>query len=1735
MLQNYLSKKLLLITLIALLTQKINAQITIGASNYTTLKAAFDGINAGNHTGAISIVVSGNTTETASCVLNESGNGAANYSSINISTSGGPWLITGFLPATHLLDFNGADNVTIDGGSNLTISNTSNGGTSAIRFNNDATNNIIKNATIIAGTSVAYGVIYFANGIATGNDNNTIQNCDITGTGTFLPLNGIYSSSSTAGAENNNNTVLNCKIYDHFNATTSFAAINLDLGNYAWTISGNKIYQTASRTITTALTAYGIVIKSGTGYSIANNTIGYSTAAGTGTYTMASTVALKFNAIYGGFSSGGNNDIQGNTITAISFTTSDGTATGSGVFCGINIVSGRVNIGTTAGNTIGSASGVNNLALTSTTSQALLVGICSATTGDINIKNNTLGGLKSGGMTAAVAGAVFGINITGASASVAIEGNTIGNTTANNMRAGTLGSTTGSSILAGINITNSSIGSMSILNNTIQNLSSYGISTGGFLRGINTPASGLCTIAYTITGNTINNLTTTGASTTYSNGLVAANGISCACGVSATISENTISNIAGAGTPATGVNITGIGLAGINNPKIFKNKIFGITNTSTSTSITAPATASGILIRSGNGSFDIYNNMISLGTGQTTNTAFVGILGNHGTSPDPTNNIYFNSIYIGGTANTGAQPSFGIARTDFSVNARIATFNIKNNIIVNERSGGTGKHYTLANNYGATVPSATGWTANNNALKANTSTIGWWGAAKDFVNWQSSSLNDANSITGIVVNFVNTATADLHLNMGTNATPLESGGANILTYNTDFDNQARPGPSGSSNGGATSSDIGADEFDGAPGDLVGPTITIAPIVSSCNTISATFDVTVFDETSIPTTGALVPRVYYKKGAAGTWYSTAGTLSSGTGITGTWNFVVNYALMGGVTGGDFIYYYVVAQDNINNLSSNPTGVAGTSVNSITSAPLNPLSYQIAYSTFGGTYQVGSAQAAPFNTLTNAIKTFNNACALSGAVVFELTDANYNSAETFPIIINKHANASATNSLTLKPATGNSATISGSTNNVGLMRCFNSFTTIDGSNSGGTTQNMTFVNTSASTPRVIEFMSNGASAISDCVLKNCNLTNGSQNSPAVLMADMAGTAGLFSNLTIQNNNIQKASVGIWANGTSGSGTGLIISQNTLNATGGNSIKNIGIQLDYCNGAQISKNIIGNFEAFTGESDKGIWLGTGTSNTTVSENTITSLNCTNTGAFAPIAIHVNPGAGVSGNSILKNTISTIYSVGSNLMGTTIGISVSSGTNILVESNSISDVKNTNTGGWGAAGINISSTDTKVIGNFVSNVIGKGWAGAGLVDNGNGIVLSGGSNLDVYHNTILLTTDQEITSGTPSAMLITSGVSGNNIVNLKNNIFVNRQTVGSQRYAILCAASSSVFASIDNNDYYSAGPNLGAIASVPRATIADIQTGFGGNTSSVSENPTFVSATDLHLNMGTTITKLESTGAVIAGIITDIDGQTRPGPVGSTNGGGTAPDMGADEFDGKPTSIKLSAKVFLAHVDTLTGLMDDYVKTLPNFPSSDPYAVAGAYNGAYTHVNNPIVATVSPTVLAVTGNNAIVDWMFVELRTGTPGSITVAGTKAALLQKDGDLVAMDGISPLSFDIPSGNYYIKIRHRNNLGFCTENTLPISSTATPLNFTNNSISLFGATPTYPLTSTISIMVSGDANSDGSIDAFDTIDWEIQNGLFDDYINNSDYNMDGSVDAFDTISWEINNGKFEECQ
>jgi choice-of-anchor B domain-containing protein len=207
----------------------------------------------------------------------------------------------------------------------------------------------------------------------------------------------------------------------------------------------------------------------------------------------------------------------------------------------------------------------------------------------------------------------------------------------------------------------------------------------------------------------------------------------------------------------------------------------------------------------------------------------------------------------------------------------------------------------------------------------------------------------------------------------------------------------------------------------------------------------------------------------------------------------------------------------------------------------------------------------------------------------------------------------------------------------------------------------------------------------------------------------------------------------------------------------------------------------------------------------------------------------------------------------------------------------------------------------------------------------------------------------------------------------------------------------------------------------------------------------------------------------------------------------------------------------------------MDDVLRTDASFPTSDPYRTS-TYSNKYSHVNNCNISKTTSTI--INGNN-IVDWVFVELRTGTLTSTTVVQTKAALVQNDGDVVDMDGVSPLNFSGNAGNFYIAIRHRNHLGFRTMNPVALSGNVTNLDFTNNSVAVYGTT-SLVLVNNVTRMVGGDANLDGSIDGTDSSIWEVQNGSFaNPYQNMADFNLDGSVDGSDAAFWELVNGSFQE--
>lgn len=147
---------------------------------------------------------------------------------------------------------------------------------------------------------------------------------------------------------------------------------------------------------------------------------------------------------------------------------------------------------------------------------------------------------------------------------------------------------------------------------------------------------------------------------------------------------------------------------------------------------------------------------------------------------------------------------------------------------------------------------------------------------------------------------------------------------------------------------------------------------------------------------------------------------------------------------------------------------------------------------------------------------------------------------------------------------------------------------------------------------------------------------------------------------------------------------------------------------------------------------------------------------------------------------------------------------------------------------------------------------------------------------------------------------------------------------------------------------------------------------------------------------------------------------------------------------------------------------LMRDNLRVSPfnnlNYlPATDPYQTTISdinLSTINTHVgtgSSPEFCTVAQpeVVFGVTGDNAIVDWVFVEIRKANQHNLTLA-TRSGLLQRDGDVVDVDGVSDLWFPtLIDETFHVVIRHRNHLGVMTqivtsEQIIDFTSAMTPL-------------------------------------------------------------------------------------
>ena len=220
-------------------------------------------------------------------------------------------------------------------------------------------------------------------------------------------------------------------------------------------------------------------------------------------------------------------------------------------------------------------------------------------------------------------------------------------------------------------------------------------------------------------------------------------------------------------------------------------------------------------------------------------------------------------------------------------------------------------------------------------------------------------------------------------------------------------------------------------------------------------------------------------------------------------------------------------------------------------------------------------------------------------------------------------------------------------------------------------------------------------------------------------------------------------------------------------------------------------------------------------------------------------------------------------------------------------------------------------------------------------------------------------------------------------------------------------------------------------------------------------------------------------------------------------------------------PAYVKVKTKIFLeGNFNTGTLLMDDFLRQAGNIPSEEPFSNLG-----YISVNQIVPEAIEnpSTVFATTGNDAIIDWVWLELREENDASNVVA-TRAALLQADGDIVDLDGNSMVQFSgIPQGDYYLAIKHRTHLGIMTDAPVTLFPSATNyIDFTASFTNTYGNNAQKNENGTM-LLWCGDSSADGLINALDRSDtWNFRNQS--GYLN-ADVNLDGSCNAADrSITW-----------
>lgn len=266
---------------------------------------------------------------------------------------------------------------------------------------------------------------------------------------------------------------------------------------------------------------------------------------------------------------------------------------------------------------------------------------------------------------------------------------------------------------------------------------------------------------------------------------------------------NLLSSHPGAGNSIRGILVSSGSLGSPTRDFVRRNRVYDLRNHSDSGLIYGLELGFSDLI--------VENNQVSITNGTNTNKTF--IYGISGGSSSDSNYYYYNSIYIGGTS-SGTAKSFGFKVND----GRVMKF--QNNIIHNERTGGTG-NYALGVWVNPSTPPK--WSASTSAYNfyvvpdsLRVATWGFGDTAKSMIAWRSVTGGDQTSFGALSANapansfFTDIASGNLNINnLDAKCWYVNGKGLPVSTISGDFDSISNIRSTSAVTG---PTDIGSDEF-----------------------------------------------------------------------------------------------------------------------------------------------------------------------------------------------------------------------------------------------------------------------------------------------------------------------------------------------------------------------------------------------------------------------------------------------------------------------------------------------------------------------------------------------------------------------------------------------------------------------------------------------------------------------------------------------------------------------------------------------------------------------------------------------------------------------------------------------------------------------------------------------------------------------------------------------------------